>query len=413
MRYKIEKDPISEKILSCTLVRENTPIFSDDLLMDGKELPDIPDMAVMTLAEDGTFSYTEDTCMQKEDELREKLGLLRTECDRDYFLRLILEGTPLEEARQAIISRKGERKQLEEEIKRIEAEHRQHVQEYYMEQDREADAALSFLYYSAAILVIKDENRYLREWLDWHMALGFERIYIYDNGVKERVSEIVDACPEEMQKKIAVIDWTGHHEQIQQDAYNHFLRYYGKGVRWGMFLDSDEFVRFTGEETATVNEFLKQYENYTEVWGSSLEYNASGQETYIDAPVRERFTETTDVNEGKVYKHFIQVNRIDSFYRHFARYNEGKHFMFRNETDNRDLFVLDHYYTKSWEEWKVKILERGVCDPEYRKHLSEFFLYNPDMVYLDDGTDAVQAYEENANPGGEADGLSDYTGGTR
>ena len=117
------------------------------------------------------------------------------------------------------------------------------------------------------------------------------------------------------------------------------------------------------------------------------------QETYEDKPVRERFTRQTDVREGFYWKNFIQVNRIDSFLMHYAYYDESKHLLFKDDQSNQDLFVIDHYYTKSWEEWQKKIMERGGADPNYHKVLREFFFYNPDMAYLDTGENAVQSYE--------------------
>ena len=124
-----------------------------------------------------------------------------------------------------------------------------------------------------------------------------------------------------------------------------------------------------------------------------MEYDANGHEIYENKPVRERFTRQTDVREGFYWKNFIQVNRIDSFLMHYAYYDESKHLLFKNEQSNQDLFVIDHYYTKSWEEWKKKIMERGGADPNYHKVLLEFFFYNPDMAYLDTGENAVQSYE--------------------
>ena len=218
-------------------------------------------------------------------------------------------------------------------------------------------------------------------------------MYIYDNGEKDHAQEIVDLYAAEMQRKITVIDWTGHHTHIQQDAYNHFLSNYKKDARWGLFIDSDEFLRFTDGQTTDVNTFLRSYEDYTEVWGYEVEYDANGQETYEDKPVRERFTRQTDVREGFYWKNFIQVNRIDSFLMHYAYYDESRHLLFKNEKSNQDLFVIDHYYTKSWEEWQKKIMERGGADPNYHKALREFFFYNPDMAYLDTGENAVQSYE--------------------
>ena len=255
------------------------------------------------------------------------------------------------------------------------------------------DAALECKYYTAVVLLIKNENRYLKEWLDWHLSIGFQHIYIYDNGDIDHVQDIVDTYNADVQQMITVVDWTGHHTHIQQDAYNHFMSNYKQDVRWGLFIDSDEFLRFTDEVTTDVNAFLKAYEEYTEVWGYEVEYDANGQEKYENKPVRERFTRRTDAREGFYWKNFVQVNRIDSFLMHYAYYDPAKHLVFKNEQSNQDLFVIDHYYTKSWEEWQWKIKERGGADPNYHKALREFFYYNPDMAYLDTGENVHQAYE--------------------
>ena len=35
--------------------------------------------------------------------------------------------------------------------------------------------------YLSLCLICKDENDYLAEWLDYHILMGVERFYIYDN----------------------------------------------------------------------------------------------------------------------------------------------------------------------------------------------------------------------------------------
>lgn len=44
---------------------------------------------------------------------------------------------------------------------------------------------------------------------------------------------------------------------------------------------------------------------------------------------------------------------------------------------------LNHYFTKSWEDWKERIFTRGDLRPGNRK-LSDFFDYNPDMLDIKD-----------------------------
>ena len=32
------------------------------------------------------------------------------------------------------------------------------------------------------VLIYKEENNYINEWIKWHLSLGFDKIVIYDNS---------------------------------------------------------------------------------------------------------------------------------------------------------------------------------------------------------------------------------------
>ena len=98
--------------------------------------------------------------------------------------------------------------------------------------------------YSALCLIIRDENEYLKEWLDNHFAIGIDRIYIYDNGAKEApVGRIVRSLQPEYQNRVTVVDWIGEYKNTQCEAYAHCLEHYGETVNWIGFIDTDEFIR--------------------------------------------------------------------------------------------------------------------------------------------------------------------------
>lgn len=390
---KLIKDDLTGKVYGYTKIRDNTCIYKTDALVKESELAAVGlenaywvDGQLSTTPQGAEEYHTDINSINKEIRQKEKEN-------EKSLLDYLVEGHTLAAAIKTIKTVRENIQELTDRRNEMAAEHERQLIEYYLMRNRSDDALLECKYYSAVILLIKDENRYLKEWLDWHLALGFEHIYIYDNGEKDNTQDIVDGYAAETQQKITVVDWTGHHVHIQQDAYNHFMDTYKQDVRWGLFIDSDEFLRFTDGETTDVNTFLQAYEDYTEVWGYEVEYDANGQEKYENKPVRERFTRRTDAREGFYWKNFIQVNRIDSFLMHYAYYDPAKHQIFKNEQSNQDLFVIDHYYTKSWEEWQWKIKERGGADPNYHKALQEFFFYNPDMEYLNTGENAVQAYE--------------------
>lgn len=390
---KLIIDDLTGKIFGYSNIRDNTCLYSTDVLVDESELAEV--------GLKNAYWINGKLCKIEKDEdyyaevaaINAEIGQQEEVNNGKELLDYLLEGKTLTATIKLLKDAKSKIKELTDRRDALANDHAEQLRAHYLSQNRAKDAELDCKYYSAVILLIKDENRYLREWLDWHLNVGFDHIYIYDNGTKDHVQDIVDGYAAEMQQKITVIDWTGHHTHIQQDAYNHFMSHFKADVRWAIPLDSDEFLRFTDGESVNVNTFLRAYEDYTEVWGYEVEYDANGQEKYEDKPVRERFTRLTDVREGFYWKNFIQVNRIDSFLMHYAYYDPAKHQVFKNEQSNQDLFVIDHYYTKSWEEWCWKIKERGGADPNYHKALREFFYYNPDMKYLDTGEQAVQAYE--------------------
>jgi len=37
-------------------------------------------------------------------------------------------------------------------------------------------------YYASICIMVKDEEYYIQEWLEYHRLIGFEHFYIYDNN---------------------------------------------------------------------------------------------------------------------------------------------------------------------------------------------------------------------------------------
>ena len=256
---------------------------------------------------------------------------------------------------------------------------------------KKLDESVSPIYYSSIVLLIKDENRYLKEWLTYHFPL-VDHIYIYDNGDKEQVSEITETLNTEEQGKITIQLFTDGYVDVQTDAYNDFLERYGSETRWVAFIDSDEFVTVTSEKT--INDILKEKEDYTEIRMSFVEYNANGLITYEDKPVQERFTTENNRYANLYHKEFVQPVRVDHMNTHHAIY-EFKNEYTRYTDKNKEYFYVKHYYTKSYEEWKMK-MGRGSSDPNCLKKFGEFFYYNPDLLYLRNNDEVInQEYTAN------------------
>lgn len=237
---------------------------------------------------------------------------------------------------------------------------------------------------TAICLLIKDENTYINEWLDWHISLGFEHFYIYDNGSRIPVSESVERI---YKPYCTFVDFSGQYQNTQLDCYHDAMSNYGKNVKWMAFIDTDEFIRTI--DGSDINDFLIDYENYDGIFIRWITYNANGLWKKDSRPQRERFTRVAERIQNKpIGKSIIRPDRINFSGTHFpdgkiGQYNmvdSNKNFMktsFQDFSDD-DKIVIDHYFTRSYEEWLEKA-ERGSCDPRCDRKYDEFFLFNPDM----------------------------------
>ena len=212
---KLIIDDLTGKILGYTKVRSNTCIYKDDVLVEESKLAGMKIENAYWV--DGKAVNREETegyyaeMAALEEEIRENQQTDAESSLLDY----LVKGSTLTAAIKKIKSVREKIQSLTDRREALKEERRKAIREYYLSRNRERDALLECKFYSAVILLIKDENRYLKEWLDWHLNLGFEHVYIYDNGGKDRVQDVVDLYTAEMQQKITVIDWTGHHTHIQ------------------------------------------------------------------------------------------------------------------------------------------------------------------------------------------------------
>jgi len=127
--------------------------------------------------------------------------------------------------------------------------------------------------YLSLCLTCKDENDYLPEWLDYHILMGVDRFFIYDNGSDTSLRESLRNYVE--RGWVVVIDIPG--KAMQVHAYEHCLQTFGKQSRWIGFIDTDEFL--VPKTTLDLKEFLKGYEAYGGLAISSLFFGSNGHLT--------------------------------------------------------------------------------------------------------------------------------------
>jgi hypothetical protein len=82
--------------------------------------------------------------------------------------------------------------------------------------------------YLSLCLIAKDENAYLKEWLDYHILIGVEHFWIYDN---DSTIPLAKTIKEYIARGLVTVN-TIHGKAVQLYAYDHCIRQYGPLSKW-------------------------------------------------------------------------------------------------------------------------------------------------------------------------------------
>lgn len=118
--------------------------------------------------------------------------------------------------------------------------------------------------------IFKDEATYFKEWIEFHLLVGVEHFYLYNNGSMDNFIEVLD--PYINKGFVTLIDWpdglTNHadgkvyswvmHTQIP--AYEHACKVSTPGkTKWLALIDIDEFL--VPKKVNTVTEILAKHDD--------------------------------------------------------------------------------------------------------------------------------------------------------
>ena len=100
--------------------------------------------------------------------------------------------------------------------------------------------------YKAVICAVaKNEQLYINEWVKYHINIGFDKIYLFDNDElgKFDFEYIGNQIDLNYRDKVEIINRRGIHEQsFQTKCYKYFYENYNTLFDWCLFCDIDEFL---------------------------------------------------------------------------------------------------------------------------------------------------------------------------
>lgn len=238
---------------------------------------------------------------------------------------------------------------------------------------------------TAICVLIKDENDYLKEWLDHHFNLGIDEIFLYEDYGSKSHLDIVKPYGDRVHLNSIDIMFNSDDEskniintgeRVQVLLFEYFPKMYKNDFDWILFIDLDEFLILK----KPLQELLEKYDDKSSIYLRWRWYGASGHVKKQIGNVVDNFTKyiSTTYNWGLNFKSFINCKNFKGWERTIHKAEGGEYPL--SDYGDHEAFI-NHYFTKSWEEWKTKILSRGDTLPGHRK-IEEFFVLNPDMLPL-------------------------------
>lgn len=262
-----------------------------------------------------------------------------------------------------------------------------------------------FRYELAVTAIFKDEGKYLKEWLDYHLAAGVEHFYLYNNDSSDDYAEVL--APYVKADLVTLTNFPG--KSMQVVAYNDAIEKYRFECRYMAFIDLDEFIfpKTNQSVVEVVDEILSRDKNVAALGINEQHFGSNGEETAdYTRGVLERFTrrapsDWTVFNEktGNVGNIFIKtvVNPrcVDYYFSpHFAIYFSGlksinsdgaETWYAGNHPVCSDKIVINHYYTKSKEEYLTKKKLRGPGFSKENFYSNKNFQVHDRNEIFDDG----------------------------
>ena len=212
------------------------------------------------------------------------------------------------------------------------------------------------MYYTSICCIAKDEDPYLREWVSYHLAIGFEHIILYDNNSKNKIKDILKDYVATNLVTVYDLPLTEHQ---QLSAYVNCIKVWKNLVHWIAFIDIDEFI--VPLTTHDIRDFLDDYIDYAVVGVHWNIFSSNGYLRKSSGSVIKKFRKSLGLNEH--IKSIVQPKKV-------IKPLSPHHFQYTDSfCVNEDFvcipshcsypiankIVLNHYYFKSQQEFEEKI----------------------------------------------------------
>lgn len=227
--------------------------------------------------------------------------------------------------------------------------------------------------YFSICAIYKNEELYIGDWVKYHLGIGAEHIWLYDNDSTDHSASAAYITGKE---KVSITPIHGH--PMQRQAYARCLDMHRLDSRWILFLDIDEYLY----SSIPIKELLKDYESYACLCPHWILFGSNNHLVYAPTPVPLRFTRCQDdvnphvksiVNPVRTYN-WVSAHR---FTHDDCPVDENKQKIFMTDSTpaggTADKLYIAHYAVKSKDECMLRRSKSRADTGETRQDLEGFF----------------------------------------
>ena len=239
----------------------------------------------------------------------------------------------------------------------------------------------------------KLENKYIREFVEHYKKYGVDKIFLYDNNDidGEKFDEILKDYIQN--GFVQILNWRGRYKamlSIMNDCYRKNYHNYD----WLIFYEIDEYIHLY--DYHNIKLFLNQtkFNNCQQIYLNLVCHTDNNLLLYENKSLAQRFPFTVPITKspgqylemktiirGHYKGIYISNNHLGDI-RLRSCNNSGKYeSLFGHYTSNGDqkYYYIDHYYSKSTEEFIMKITKGDAIRPEKSyidERIEKFFNQN-------------------------------------
>lgn len=247
--------------------------------------------------------------------------------------------------------------------------------------------------------IAANENRYIREWVEHYLKLGFDKIFIHDNNPinGEKFDDVIEDYINSGQ--VQIINVRGIKSMLfQMIVYEKFYAEHNQEYDWIAFFDCDEFLIL--KQDKTIQEYLSRpcFDNCDFIKINWKVFDDNDLVHYDSRPLMTRFTRCIDDTtvtvcswpENESIKSIIKGRRKNIVWKLHPHCPSTYGLTSVNDIGetlssssaphhkvNTDLAQLNHYQMKTIEEYVNIKVKRGRCDvPTAKIPIENFWKLN-------------------------------------